>query len=161
MSTTIPLKFKIIILVLVVLFLLVFNPFGGQVKNKEQNDFDTWLSASSGKNPASINEKSNSIYISLSSNNPTHRFKWELKSSGNGESAENIQRLLRQAREASIFELDQKEDSELTLQVIEGGKTFTSRFDGSDIESNVKAVLFFKLFEQFVSSSNSSTKKGA
>ena len=155
-----PLKYKILTIVIALLFLMVFNPFGGQTKSKEQIDFDNWLSVSTtAQATPQPQEKPQDIFISLQSTNPEHPFKWELKSTDSADMTAKVQRLLRQAREASLFELDRKRDAGLRLEIVEGEKKFIARFDESDIESNVKASLFVRLFEEYVASTRGLQKK--
>ena len=158
MNKTIPLKYKILIVILSLLFLWIFNPFEAQVKNKEQNEFENWLNASKSSQSSEQSEKSR-ISISIKSVSPSRTFNWEIRSGDGNENAGMVERLLKQAREASLFDLDKKKDSEITLSVIDGEKTFLSRFNESDIEGNVKAALFLRLFEEYAAALNKGTQK--
>ena len=158
----IPFHIKLILIVATLIFLIVVNPFGEEKKGKLQNDFDSWVSASSQMLAKPSDGERPIIEILLRSEIPARLFTWELRTSEANARNEKILRLLRQAREADLFRFSGDSPGEMTLEVKDQTHHFVSRFNQSDIRDNVKAMVFMQLFEEYVADHVNTTqqKKG-
>lgn len=151
MKSRIPLRIKLIIFLATVLVLLLFRPFSEQEKSRQENDFDSWLSASAASFSRGAVMEGNTVQIKLRSTDPEKPLSLQLQTSGNADMNRKLYRLLRQAQEASLFELNRTSKADLMLEVKEGDRMFVSRFSVEDLKKNVKIANFMRLFQEFAS----------
>lgn len=149
MKSEIPLHIKIAILILTVVFLLLVNPFAESKKGRLQNDFDLWLNASRDTLSKPSLDAPPSLEISLKSDSPSRVFSWQIRASADPVVNQKILRLLQQAREANLFDIESKSPKEVTLEIRDNGNDFKSSFSFADIKNNIKAAVFLELFEEY------------
>ncbi len=134
-------------------FLLLVNPFAESTKGRLQNDFDVWLNASRDSLSRPLPDAPPNLEISLKSDSPQRFFSWQIRASADPVINQKILRLLQQAREANLFDIESKSRKDVTFEIKDNDRGFKTSFGFSDLRENVKAAVFLQLFEEYAGKS--------
>jgi len=150
-----PRSILIAVSVVIVFLLIVFNQGRGVAKTKSEIEYEKWLSTTETKqNPAVVPQTLPSLTLRifpLDGAKPVSEMK--VSPTTSTESANRVLRLLQLAREAGLFGYSDsrpgEREGDIILKIESPDKTFDLKFPARSVETNVKAGLFLKLFQEF------------
>ena len=124
-------------------------------KTKSQIQYETWLTETESKSRASINNEplpSLSLTI-IPSKNSAPAIENIINANNISDSKEKILRLLSLISEAGLYNYQTEKlntsPGDIVLKIQASEKLFTLQFQPSDIESNIKASLMLKLYQEY------------
>ena len=148
-------KMGAIAVVLVIVLLILINRDGRPGKTKSEREYENWLSSTEEKQKSGIIPQTLPVLTLriYPLDGSTNIKEMKLTPSESQEKAQQVLRVLQLAREAGLFAFETNKPGEregdIILRVESSERNFTVKFRQSDIEANIKAALFLKLFEEY------------